>query len=652
MSNLMNIGITALSAYQNALNVASQNIANADTPFYSRRVADFQENPMLGGVRVADVRRIFDDAANEFVQAKNSDKAYYNIYSTQMNNFEPLLDTDATSIGKYITDSLGALRQVETSFTSGNRSLFLDKLTALAQQFQSVNAEINKQLNNINETLQTEVTQVNNLLGEMATVNADIIASKNNPDPSLLDQRENIIQKLSQYFDFSRSTDSDGFVDLVLSNGMSLLQNVPPIVFQTMSNPSYSNIFNIGAYNGTATIDVTNVIQSGEIAGWVKYRADALQSTQRSLGRLALVITQSLNAQNKLGIDANDNLGSAIFTDINTPSAISNRVFSNSNNTGSLTTTVTINNVNQIETCDYRMQIGAAGAYQLIRLSDNSVASSGTITGVFPQSISADGFTISITGGTFNKGDQYIISPTNGAANNMTVAINDPSSLALGWPVVGSNGTASPGSDGNIVVDSIVNTSNAAFSVAKQLNPPINIKFSVSGGVTQYTLYNANTNALIEGPINYVDGAPIFPTPGSYDPGYRVHISGKNVQAGDTFSLNYNTNPTGDDRNAVAMAALYQSGTVLGSNGQLVDFRSGYNLVANDISVKTNNGQTSFATANTLYNSAMANRDAISGVSLEEETMNLAEFQTAYQASAQILQVAKTVFDILVSLGR
>lgn len=651
MADIMHIGISGLMAYQTALNVASQNITNADTPFYSRRSVDFKENPFNSGVNVSDVRRIYDETANRYVQTTNSDMAKWSLYSQQISNFEPLLDNPATSIDTFLNSSLDALNAIQSNFNPSNRSLYMSSLQAVSTQFQHVNAEIDRQMTNVNLSLQTEVQQINNILSALNGINDQMLTSLNSDHPELLDQRESLVQELSTYFDFTTLVDQNGLLDLSLSNGLSLLKSNPPLTFTTIQDAAKPNTLLIAAKSNTTVMDITPLIHGGEIAGWLDYRNDALESARTDLDRLAMVFADNLNHQNQLGVDANGNLGGRIFADINSSGVASSRVSANAYNTGSTSSmNVTIDDTSAILNTDYRMNIGASNSYTLTRLSDNTVVSTGSLSSL-PATISADGFTINVPSGTFNAGDRYTISPTHGGANNLTLDITDPSQLALGWPVTAHEGVKQPGSNGHISVTAMTDTTTSAFATPKQLDPPIEIRFS---SPTSYTIYDATTNTAIEGPITYdpTTGADVFPTSGGYDPGYKVLITGNNIQAGDTFEIEYNTNSSGDNYNARAMAALYHSPTVLGANGQMVNFSQAYSLLSRDISVKTNNAQARYQTSQQANAQAVDRRDRVSGVSLQEETMNLAQYQAAYQASAQILETARAVFDMIIAISR
>ncbi|MEO8400432.1 MAG: flagellar hook-associated protein FlgK [Gammaproteobacteria bacterium] len=646
MSDITNIGISGLLANQYALTVASQNMASANVPSYSRRMVDFTENSFNQGVSVGDVRRIVDEAANRAALTTKSDFSKMDTYLQQLQGFEPVFDDDGTSISKYITDSLSALGKLNTHASDpASRGLYLTSLAALANRVQNVSAEIARQQQETNQAVQTRIGQINNLLSSIANINTELAGPLNQNTPGLQDKRDGKVAELAQYFNFMTQTDGAGMMSVTLSNGLALVSSQTAATLTTIPDPTDPNNILIAVQNAPGnTTPITNFIQSGELAGITNFRRTVLDQTQRSLGRLSISIAETFNAQNKLGIDINGNLGGDIFNDINNSSAINSRIIPNLNNTGSGGFTVNITTLGQLTTSDYRLTIGAANAYVLTRISDNAIMSSGTISGSLPQTVSADGFDLNINSGTFNSGDQYIVSPTNGAAKGLTLASTDPGRLALGWPVATSKGVQAQGSTGNIKVTAITDTTTSDFSVATQLNPPIKVVFLTA---TTYQLENATTSAVLEGPITYNPAnGTIFPTPGSYDPGYRVLLSGV-MQAGDTFNIDYNTGK-GDNSNGLEMEKLYRT-NILESGTQTLS--QSYAALSTAISIETNKAQSGRDATLILKDQAEQKRDAISGVSLQEETMNLARYQQAYQACAQILEVSKTVLETIMRIA-
>jgi flagellar hook-associated protein 1 FlgK len=316
-------------------------------------------------------------------------------------------------------------------------------------------------------------------------------------------------------------------------------------------------------------------------------------------------------------------------------------------NTGSGPISVAVTGMQQLTSSDYKFVMGSSNSYTLTRKSDNTVVSSGTLSSTFPQTISADGFSMTLSSGTYLAGDQYTISPTANGISNFRVAITDPNKLALAFPVTANANTNNKGT-GTASVTSISNIKNSVFSQSGALNPPLSIQFASLSGNLVYNIVNATTGAVIEAniPYNATTGAKVFPTPGGYDPGYCVQLSGS-INAGDSFNLVFNSQYATDNRNGLAMAGLYSQQIL--QNGSLT-FTQAYDSLSLYVSEKTNSATQQNHEAKAIKDDADQKRDQISGVSVEEETMNLGEYQQVYQASAQVLQVARTMFDSIMRI--
>ena len=644
MSGIMNIGLRSLMAYQSAIQTAAQNLENSHTPFYSRRQISFVESMFNGGVEIGDVNRVYDEVANKSLLRSGSNLYGINKYLEGVSDLERLLDSDSTSINQYLNDSLTSLQELTKDVNSSQmRGSYLSKLSNIANQFRTIGSEITRKKSELNTNINTTVGFVNDLVKRIADISTQINQTKAGERDSLLDQRNGLVHELSKYFNFDTTTDSNDCLSITLSNGLEVLSQGSCNQFTTVPDSADATKLTIQLNNGAVTSDATPFITGGELSGLLRNRNEALDSAERGLARLSLVLSSAFNTQNKLGVDGNGDLGSNIFTDINDSSMRAGRVVANTRNVGSASIDVTIEDTNLLSTSDYKLVFTDATHYSLTRLNDNSVVKTGEITS-YPATIDADGFNATISTGSFSQGDSFIIKPTVNAMQNMNVKLSDPTKLALGFPVYASSGVTNTG-DGKITVDKITDTSGATIGSNKQLNPPLKIEFLTD---TTYQILDANTSAVIEGPINYDGSSSIFPTPGGYDPGYRLSLSGS-VKAGDTFSTEYNTNLAGDNRNALLFSNLYTDKYL--DNGNL-SLSQSYGKISNDVSMKANMAKSAFESALSRYNQADLHYNQISGVSNIEEMADLANYQESYQASAQVIQIAKTIFDTIISLSR
>jgi flagellar hook-associated protein 1 len=127
--------------------------------------------------------------------------------------------------------------------------------------------------------------------------------------------------------------------------------------------------------------------------------------------------------------------------------------------------------------------------------------------------------------------------------------------------------------------------------------------------------------------------------------GYQVAINGQ-PKAGDTFSVGFNTDGKNDNRNALAMVALETTATM--QDGSL-SFFDGYGKLVEEVGTKSNLAKINTEASKSLLEQSQAMRDGISGVNLDEEAGDLIKYQQLYQANAQVISVARELFDTLLN---
>lgn len=649
MSGILEIGVRSLLAYQYALDITGQNIANYGTEFYSRRSIEFQDDGMNSGVSIGDVRRIFDSMADDQLRNATTDLSKASLYADQLSNLEVEFGGDVnskTDIGKYLNDALDAIRNLNgNAGSTQNRSAFLNALMSLSTKFNSLSGSLQQKISDTMRSMQDQTLKANQDLTQLADLNQKLLHASDFEKNDILDKQEKIKQDLAQYLNFKSSTDQNGLLNLTLDNGASLLFGAKANQLVLQNSQTQSNQMSVILSDGTFNLDATSQITSGKISGLLDYSQKDIPQTTQLLNRLSLVISQALNNQNKLGLDANGNWGSNIFSDINSPELMAQRFSAGVNNTGSANLSVQITDATQLSGSDYQLMVDSPGHYKLLRSSDQKIVSAGSL-GALPQTISADGVAIQLSSGTLNVGDQYTISPSKGAAQSMKLNIQDGAGIALAMPVIGNANIQNKGK-GNISIDGISNAQGSIFQGNQQLTPPIKIHFISS---TQYEILNANDSSVIETGLSYDPSKPnaVFPTTQGFDPGVRVTLSG-DIQAGDEFNINYNSNPSNDNSNGQLLEKLFGTPLVSQDNNTFLgEFRS----ILTGISSKAGDANVSVEANKIIFSNARMRRSNISGVNVPEESINLAKYQQAYQASAQVLQTAKNIFDVIISLAR
>jgi flagellar hook-associated protein 1 FlgK len=223
-------------------------------------------------------------------------------------------------------------------------------------------------------------------------------------------------------------------------------------------------------------------------------------------------------------------------------------------------------------------------------------------------------------------GDRFLIKPTADAVSGLQVLITDPSEVAAAAPIVASASGSNIG-NATISLGEVIDATNP------QLRAPINITFT---SATQYQ----------------VSGDPATYT---YTPGGDINVNGWRVQisgtpaAGDSFAVTDNTSGSGDNRNALKLAAVLNQPVL---NNGTASLNAAVGQFVGDIGVKTNQVQVSRDAQKVVYDESVGALQSLSGVNLDEEAANLVRYQQAYMAAAQMIRVADTLFQSVLEATR
>jgi flagellar hook-associated protein 1 len=291
-------------------------------------------------------------------------------------------------------------------------------------------------------------------------------------------------------------------------------------------------------------------------------------------------------------------------------------------NVGTAAVAVTRSDVTALTESDYLMESNA-GVWTL-RHADTGVAVPMTGAGTVGSPFVAEGLSLVVSGAP-TSGDSFLIRPTREAVTGLGVLISDPNSLAVAAPIIASVSANNVG-NGQITSGEVLNVNNA------QLQTPATIQF-----------LTASTYSINGGPAQaYASGANIDAN------GWRVQITGA-PNANDTFTVGPNVNPAGDNRNALKLTEALNNPVL--NNGTVTLHESAGRLVGS-VGVATNQAQTQRDAQEALHNYSVAARDNVSGVNLDEEASNLLRLQQAYQASAQAISIADTLFQSILDATR
>lgn len=646
MSGILNVATRALTANQTVLQTTGNNIANVNTPGYSRQSVVLQtvDGQFTGGgyigkgVDVLTIQRNYSEFLTRQSALAGATASGDTARADKLKQLEALFPGGTNGLGASVNDMLNAFSDVASAPTDLTaRTVALTRVDETASRMRSASTTLDDLQLAVQQELEQKVSTVNSLAKSIASVNDQIARAQGTGQPpnDLLDRRDQLVRELNQYIQTTSIPASDGTVGIFIGGSQALVlgTTVSPlsIVSDDFGDPLKSKLA-ITRSGQTTTLE-EDMLGGGELSGLLKFQNTDLAEGRNLLGRLTLAISTSMNEQHALGLDLDGNVGGNLFTatDLNT----SGNILKPSSQAASTTLSLGIADVTQFSASDYEVTFTGATAGSITRKSD------GVVTAFTAVPITIDGLTISATGAA-NAGDRFLLKPFSTAASNISAEFSTPRSLAVASPVAGKMGSTNTGS---LQLSSLVARTNPPL--VETSATPVILTFTGSNSYTRSDEVPPNTTTF-----TYTSGQAIEGTTPATSPlsEWSVTLQGT-PKAGDTFSvigIKDSTNNNGIDfkmnsANASAMMGLRDVDMFDGA--ALTD---GYASMIAQIGIRSQSANYAAEVSGTIAANLETDRTGVSGVNLDEEASKLLQYQQAYQASAKVIQIAQSIFDTLI----
>jgi flagellar hook-associated protein 1 FlgK len=321
LTGSLNIALQSLLADQGALDVTSNNIANAATPGYSRQVADLVENPPLTlganlqfgqGVSLAQIQGIRDQTLENRIQQETQPGGQLDAFLGGMNQVQSLLnEAQGAGLQNPLSQFFNSLQNLSTDPTNQSlRQAVINAGQTLAGAFNSAAAGLSQIQAGLNQSVSQTVTQINQLTQQIAAVNVQVgslQAPGENPSP-FIDQRNQLLEKLANLVDIQVIPTESGMVTVTTASGTALVvgNQSYALTAQTVVPSGNTDVFSGGT-------DITSRLSSGELGGLIQARDQGLAGVQSSLDTLAYNLASAFNAQHAAGFDLNGSPGGNFF---------------------------------------------------------------------------------------------------------------------------------------------------------------------------------------------------------------------------------------------------------------------------------------------------------------------------------------------------
>jgi len=640
--SIYSIGVSALATAQAGLLTTEHNISNVNTPGFNRQqvvqstnIAQYSGSGFFGqGTHVDTVKRIYDQMLNGQLMQAQTQSSQLESYSAQITQLDNMLADPNAGVSPALQDFFNGVQDVAANPASiPSRQAMLSGAQTMVARFQSIDQRFTEIRDGVNSEVRSSVGVINSYAKQIANLNQSVAiaqgsASSQQPANDLLDQRDQLIGELNQIVKVSTVKQDDGSLNVFIGNGQTLVLGAQPFTLGAAPSLEDPERIDVGMSVGGSTILLSRgSLTGGSLGGLLAFREETLAPAQNALGRVAIGLAQTFNDQHQLGMDLNGNLGTDFFN-VAAPKVIPNT----GNPTGTTSPTVTFNNVSAVTTSDYKLSYNGA-SWSLINQATNQPVTM-TGLGTVGSPYLADG--LSIVAPTPSGPASFLIKPTVNGARDVSVKLTDTSKIAAAAPIETSA--------------TLLNTGSGTISAGSvNLPPPPNANLQDNVTIAfidaiHFSVTDNTTATVLAASVVYNPAAGATLT---YN-GWTMQISGTPA-TGDTFTVGTNAGGVADNRNALLLAGLQTQNTLVGGT---TTYQGAYSQLVSFVGNKTREVEVTAKAQTNLLSQVKQAQQSISGVNLDEEAANLLRYQQAYQAAGKMMQIASTLFDTLLSLGK
>ncbi|EFP95040.1 flagellar hook-associated protein FlgK [Vibrio caribbeanicus] len=321
--NLVNIGLTGLNASRVALDVTAQNVANINTPGYSRQQAlmasvggpKHDKLSAGAGVEVPSIRRISDEFLVKQTWQTNSIASYAERYTTNFSQLENTLKADGFSISTGLDKFFNALNDASvTPDSTPLRQQIINEAEALSRRFNTLTESLYNQHKEMSDQRTATVNHANSLMVNIADINNQVVEMRGtggNP-AQLLDERDSLIGELSKLIEVKTTKQADGSLQLSLSSGQPLVIGGDAGQIQALPDAGDPYLAKMQIEFGVQVYPVPGAM-GGKMGALNDYQTDILKPYRDALDDMASNLADEVNTVLATGLDLQGNPGAALF---------------------------------------------------------------------------------------------------------------------------------------------------------------------------------------------------------------------------------------------------------------------------------------------------------------------------------------------------
>ncbi|MCS6304691.1 MAG: flagellar hook-associated protein FlgK [Nitrospira sp.] len=670
LTSLFDIARSALTTSQQALAVTGHNVANVNTPGYSRQEAVLTERPPLNGqpgmvgagVQATSIRRYTDQFVNRQLTTVQQSLGRLSVSQEELSRLQNLFgDSDDQGIAARMNDFFNALQDVSSNpGEPAARSVLLANAGQLASTMNQASSDLTTERQSLNFQVQQTVTEINSLSKQIAELNSQIVSAEATGQNAndLRDQRDLALNDLATRIDITTVESGTGALTVFAARGQVLVDGSTVRELSAIENPDNDGLFSVGySTGGTRPLSIDALISDGRLRSLLDVRDTTVPDLEASFDRLSATLANAVNGIHRQGYGLDGSTGLDFFGSpvVSTRTATANQGAAVINSSA-----ITANSLLTFH--DYEIRFSSGSAYSIVDTTTGATVR-GNYTGTAITSPSSDNPLSIVTG----SNDTLTVTVDGVASGTITLGgaaspgLSYTSGTALAQEVQDKiNADATLQAAGKTVAVTYDTTTNRLVITSNDATA--SSALNVTGGTARTSL------GLIAGTSTPATGTYTSPATLTFD-GLSVTLTGT-AAVGDVFKVDsYShaardlkvalTNPSsvaasstrtgipGNNTNLLAMVALQQQRFASLDNGTLND---AYRAVAGKLGIAAQTANRENDAKETLKDQIETLRAQVSGVSMDEELVNLMKFQRGFEAASRLIRLTDEMFQTLLSI--
>lgn len=324
LNGIMSIAGRALMTQQQAISVTSHNIANVNTPGYSRQKLVMTTNtplnsaigPVGTGVSGDSIERIYDRFIGSQINNESQGLGRWDAQKQAVERLELIFnETYGSGLSQAMSEFWNAWQEL-TNNPSGftERQVLVIRSQVLATSFNKLDSDLTQFQQDLDFAIQGTVTDINRLAEQIADLNQKIISSEAGTQTAndYRDQRDLVLKELSELIDTNTFEDANGAVSVLVANGRPLVAGTA--FWQLSTEINASGLQDVVWVDGAGnTVNISNEISGGKLKGWLEVRDVVITDQLNRLDTLAQTLMTEVNNLHQSGFDLNGVAGLVYF---------------------------------------------------------------------------------------------------------------------------------------------------------------------------------------------------------------------------------------------------------------------------------------------------------------------------------------------------